>query len=121
MISITSRRALLGGAGMVGFGLIAPAIAAGPSSDRHGAWLAQRGRMLEYANSVDCESKAFDHACIALSRLERLIMHTPAANVTEAQAKLRFTADLDAEGSMLTAEDAAELLADIAPILAGGR
>ncbi|MBI0477497.1 hypothetical protein D9601_19360 [Sphingomonas sp. MA1305] len=98
-----------------------PAAALTPAANRHGAWLAQRSRLLDYANSVDCESKAFDHACTALSGLERRIMQTAAANIAEAKAKLQFAAHLDAEGSMLTAEDAAKLLSDIAPFLAGER
>ncbi|WP_294211338.1 hypothetical protein [uncultured Sphingomonas sp.] len=120
-----NRRNIIGGAAALhiiaapGSAAAAAALVAG--ADRHGAWLAQRTRMLKYANSVDCESKAFDHACTALSALEQRIMHTPAANVAEAKAKLRFAADLDAEGSMLSAEDAAELLTDIAPFLAGER
>lgn len=87
--------------------------------DRHSAWLAERGRLLAYANSIDCESKAFDRACLAMGSLERRIMHTPAANVAEAKAKLRFASVLDAEGSQLAGDDAAEIMVDIAPFLAG--
>lgn len=117
----TTRRALLGGAGLAGVALIAPAAALLPAADRHGAWLAERARLMAYANSIDCESKAFDSACLAMGSLERRIMHTPAANVAEAKAKLRLATVLDAEGSQLTGDDAAEIMVDIAPFLAGER
>lgn len=92
-----------------------------PHKNRHDAWLAERARLLAYANSVDCESKAFDDACLAMGSIERRIMHTPAANIAEAKAKLRFAAVLDAEGSQLAGDDAAEIMVDIAPFLAGER
>lgn len=113
----STRRGILGAIAIAPVVIAAPA-AALAGTDRHGAWLAERGRLLAYANSVDCESEAFDRACLAMGSLERRIMHTPAANVVEAKAKLRFAAVLDAEGSQLAGDDAAEIMVDIAPFLA---
>lgn len=114
----STRRGILGAIAIAPVVIAAPAVAAFGGADRHGAWLAERARLLAYANSVDCESKAFDDACLAMGSIERRIMHTPAANIAEAKAKLRFATVLDAEGSQLAGDDAAEIMVDIAPFLA---
>ena len=121
-----NRRHIIGGATALPAIVMAscgatPAIAGLLNGDRHGAWLAERNRMMARANTLPSDSKALDQACDALNSIEGRIIHTPAANRAEAKAKLRFTAILDAEGTMLTAEDAAELLTDIASFLAGER
>ncbi|MHA0335839.1 hypothetical protein [Sphingomonas aquatilis] len=116
-MSAPTRRGFLSAIAIAPVVIAAPA-AAFSGTDRHGAWLAERALLLAYANSVDCESKAFDDACLAMGSIERRIMHTPAANIAEAKAKLRFATVLDAEGSQLAGDDAAEIMVDIAPFLA---
>ncbi|RSU47543.1 hypothetical protein [Sphingomonas sp. S-NIH.Pt15_0812] len=111
-----TRRTLLGGAGLIGVGIIAP-LSAMPPANRHHSWLKERASLLAYANSLDSDSPAMDAACDGLARLEKRILETPAANAAEARAKLRLPVALDGEGMMLTGNDAAALLIDIAPFL----
>lgn len=113
---LTTRRALLGSASLFGAAIIAPVVAM-VTVNRHGAWLIERAGLLDHANSLDSDSLAMEAACDAVTELERRILETPAANAAEARAKLRLPVALDAEGMMLTGDDAAALLIDIAPFL----
>jgi len=116
----TTRRALLGGAGLASVALVAavPFATACVRGPRHAEWLAERNRLMTHANAVDCRSRAFDAACSAMNVLEDKIISTPVASAAEARAKLRFVAVLHAEGSMLGADDASDLIAEVAPFLA---
>jgi len=86
---------------------------------RHPAWLAERMKLFTHANALPDEGEAYDSACTAMQVLERQILDTPVANQAEALAKLQMAAAIHAEGMMLDADAAAELISEVTPYLAG--
>lgn len=127
MMTDTTCGALLGYAPPTIVALTPSTAALHNGDNRHGDWLTERTRMQAQAEAMcdaddgACETLAYDRLCTTMLDLEQRILATPAANVAEAQAKLRLAAIIDAEGMMLEANEAAKLLAEIAPFLAGDR
>jgi len=87
-------------------------------AERHPQWLAKRIELFAAANAVGCNSKAFDDHCTAMSAVEVKLMTTPAVTRAEACARLQFAAVIHAEGCVLGRDDAADLIANVAPFLA---
>jgi hypothetical protein len=60
--------------------------------------------------------------CDQLKRLEALICETPSANRADAEAKLRYACEIAEDGMILDADDAADLMRDVAKhLITGGR
>lgn len=60
--------------------------------------------------------------CERLKELEALICKTPSANRADAEAKLRYACEIAEDGMVLDADDAADLMRDVAKhLIAGGR
>lgn len=86
---------------------------------RHAEWLAARQATLTRAEGLEAGSARHDEACISVNELDRRIMATPANSQTEMLAKLALVAVVIAEGASLTPEDAARMVAEAEPFIAG--
>lgn len=123
-----TRRALLGGAGIVAVVAAAPAIAAAaqPASQietyrvEYRAVFDSLNNTPSAAWNEDCPAVAAK--CQRMRELEGLISTTPCANRADAEAKLRFACDVAKDGIALDGDDAADMMNDMARyFLPGGR
>lgn len=92
---------------------------AAPSENRHAAWLAERKTLLTHAETLTDGTPAHDAACIAVNELDRRIMSTPAATESEMLVKLMLMAVVNVEGATFSERDAASMVAEAEPFLAG--
>jgi hypothetical protein len=86
---------------------------------RHAEWLTARQATLKHAEGLEDGTSKHDEACIAVNELDRRIMATPANSQIEMLAKLALVAAVIAEGASPTPEDAARMVAEAEPFLAG--
>lgn len=86
---------------------------------RHAEWLTARQATLKRAEGLEDGTAKHDEACIAVNELDRRIMATPANSQIEMLAKLALVAAVIAEGASPTPEDAARMVAEAEPFLAG--
>lgn len=98
---------------------IAPAVIAAPAiekTNRHAAWLIERNRIADYINTTDAASLSeadVDDAMDSMVLIERRIMATPAASISESRAKLAYALKLYDEGACLPHDDAAMLFVEL--------
>ncbi|MEH3103708.1 MAG: hypothetical protein PGN12_07355 [Sphingomonas phyllosphaerae] len=89
-----------------------------PGDNRHAAWLVERRTLLNRAETLTDGTAAHDAACVAVNKLDRRIMTTPATTESEMLAKLMLMAVVNIEGATISERDAATMLAEAEPFLA---
>ncbi len=73
---------------------------------------------VQHANALPDEGESYDSACTAMQVLERQIFDTPVPTRRGA-GQAQMAAAIHAEGMMLDADAAAELISEVTPYLAG--
>lgn len=115
-----NRRGVLSAIALASAVIAAPALAAAPSQIE--AWRIEYRAVFDRVEArlvggEEAESPRVIADFNRMNALEQLIIGTPCAGLTDAQAKLRFACDLHGDGNIFDGDDAAELMDDIARFL----